>query len=658
MASSLKPKIHSNHVSNPSKSSSQYQNRIRHDSSSNDSTSSYDHATQNGNNSKQQHSYSSQTSANVQQVPKGPRKICIQKSETGFGFNVRGQISEGGPLKIYNGEFYAPLQQVSAVLIGGAAEKAGLYRGDRILEVNQINVDGATHKQVVDLIKSGGDFLSLTVLSMPLSEVNRVSSDNLNNNSDDSSSNSNDYSDRRSMSVTVPDLTEMKTNQGEKFVVFNVYLSGRVVCSRRYKEFDVFHNLLKREFPDFSFPSLPSKWPFKLSEQQLDARRRGLEIYLDKICSVKVIFETQIVKDFLCLSDTNLACNFSGNNTNSSTNNLQNQQQKLKSSSNESSPQKTIDTNKNTLIKKLNSNKALHQKVILDDGDSATMSSNEYTITNGSINKVAHQKGGNLIQNEFSDLKILLPDKTTLKLTKVKQSSTADEVYKKVLEQLKLDDDDSNLGQYYYLFEIIDQSFERKLRPHESPILINLQNFTTDKCSTCISLRKWYFNLKTESVLAKNPTTLKFLFSQACDDVDRAQVNLQSIQTDIDVNFFRENSRYLDFVKNVYKLEGYGDIVFPHCPCDSRKHGHVIVVLSYTSFKLKACSREGECESQVVEFNYEDIERVDVDDEEMSFLIEVKVKAKANRKIKIYTGFYLYMYDCLLKAKQDHQAPL
>jgi sorting nexin-27 len=66
---------------------------------------------------------------------KGKRQVFIQKSETGFGFNVRGQVSEGGPLKIYNGEFYAPLQQVSAVLANGAAEKAGLCKGDRILEV-------------------------------------------------------------------------------------------------------------------------------------------------------------------------------------------------------------------------------------------------------------------------------------------------------------------------------------------------------------------------------------------------------------------------------------------------------------------------------------------------------------------------------------------
>ena len=65
----------------------------------------------------------------------GPRVVTIYKSETGFGFNVRGQVSEGGQWSPINGELYPPLQHVSAVLEGGAAEKAGVHRGDRILEV-------------------------------------------------------------------------------------------------------------------------------------------------------------------------------------------------------------------------------------------------------------------------------------------------------------------------------------------------------------------------------------------------------------------------------------------------------------------------------------------------------------------------------------------
>ena len=65
----------------------------------------------------------------------GPHIVTIYKSETGFGFNVRGQVSEGGPLRSINGELYAPLQHDSAVLENGAAENAGIRKGDRILEV-------------------------------------------------------------------------------------------------------------------------------------------------------------------------------------------------------------------------------------------------------------------------------------------------------------------------------------------------------------------------------------------------------------------------------------------------------------------------------------------------------------------------------------------
>lgn len=74
-------------------------------------------------------------SSSVTDAAGGPRVVRIVKSETGFGFNVRGQVSEGGQLRSINGQLYAPLQHVSAVLKGGAADKAGIIKGDRILEV-------------------------------------------------------------------------------------------------------------------------------------------------------------------------------------------------------------------------------------------------------------------------------------------------------------------------------------------------------------------------------------------------------------------------------------------------------------------------------------------------------------------------------------------
>lgn len=74
-------------------------------------------------------------SATMRVASNGPRVVTINKTETGFGFNVRGQVSEGGQLRSINGELYAPLQHVSAVLDQGAAEQAGIRKGDRILEV-------------------------------------------------------------------------------------------------------------------------------------------------------------------------------------------------------------------------------------------------------------------------------------------------------------------------------------------------------------------------------------------------------------------------------------------------------------------------------------------------------------------------------------------
>lgn len=44
-------------------------------------------------------------------------------------------IKAGGQLRSINGELYAPLQHVSAILENGAAERAGIRKGDRILEV-------------------------------------------------------------------------------------------------------------------------------------------------------------------------------------------------------------------------------------------------------------------------------------------------------------------------------------------------------------------------------------------------------------------------------------------------------------------------------------------------------------------------------------------
>ncbi len=40
-----------------------------------------------------------------------------------------------------------------------------------------------------------------------------------------------------------------------------------------------------------------------LSEQQLDTRRRGLEQYLERVCAIRVIAESDIMQEFLTESE-------------------------------------------------------------------------------------------------------------------------------------------------------------------------------------------------------------------------------------------------------------------------------------------------------------------------------------------------------------------
>lgn len=65
----------------------------------------------------------------------------------------------------------------------------------------------------------------------------------------------------RSLPISIPDYNYLEKN-GDRYVVFNIYMAGRHLCSRRYREFFNLHTQLKREFQGFSFPKLPGKWPF------------------------------------------------------------------------------------------------------------------------------------------------------------------------------------------------------------------------------------------------------------------------------------------------------------------------------------------------------------------------------------------------------------
>uniref|UniRef100_A0A8B9IGQ5 Sorting nexin-27 n=1 Tax=Anser cygnoides TaxID=8845 RepID=A0A8B9IGQ5_ANSCY len=477
-------------------------------------------------------------------APGGPRVVRIVKSESGYGFNVRGQVSEGGQLRSINGELYAPLQHVSAVLGGGAADRAGVRKGDRILEVNGVNVEGATHKQVVDLIRAGEKELILTVLSVPPHEA-----DNLDPSDDSLGQSFYDYTEKQAVPISIPTYKHVEQN-GEKFVVYNVYMAGRQLCSKRYREFAILHQNLKREFANFTFPRLPGKWPFSLSEQQLDARRRGLEEYLEKVCSIRVIGESDIMQEFLSESDENY--------------------------------------------------------------------------------------------NGVSDveLRVALPDITTVTV-RVKKNSTTDQVYQAVAAKVGMDSITAN---YFALFEVINHSFVRKLAPNEFPHKLYVQNYTSAVPGTCLTIRKWLFTTEEEVLLNDNDLAVTYFFHQAVDDVKKGYIKAE--EKSYQLQKLCEQRKMVMYLNMLRTCEGYNEIIFPHCSCDSRRKGHVITAISIKHFKLHACTEEGQLENQVIAFEWDEMQRWDTDEEGMAFCFEYARGEKKPRWVKIFTPYFNYMHEC------------
>ncbi|KAM4755499.1 rho guanine nucleotide exchange factor 11-like [Cyanocitta cristata] len=78
------------------------------------------------------------------------RCVVIQRDQHGFGFTVSGDR----------------VVLVQSVRPGGAAMKAGVQEGDRIVKVNGTMVTNSSHVEVVKLIKSGA-YVALTLLGSP-----------------------------------------------------------------------------------------------------------------------------------------------------------------------------------------------------------------------------------------------------------------------------------------------------------------------------------------------------------------------------------------------------------------------------------------------------------------------------------------------------------
>lgn len=87
-----------------------------------------------------------------------PRLCHLLKGEHGYGFNLHSDKTKRG-------------QFVRSVDPNSAAESADVRPGDRLVEVNGVNVEGLRHSEVVALIRAGGEEVRLLVVDQETDEL-------------------------------------------------------------------------------------------------------------------------------------------------------------------------------------------------------------------------------------------------------------------------------------------------------------------------------------------------------------------------------------------------------------------------------------------------------------------------------------------------------
>ncbi|XP_030645728.1 LOW QUALITY PROTEIN: SH3 and multiple ankyrin repeat domains protein 3 [Chanos chanos] len=95
------------------------------------------------------------------------KNAMLQKKENeGFGFVLRGAKAETPIEEFTPTPAFPALQYLESVDVEGVAWRAGLRTGDFLIEVNGVTVVKVGHKQVVSLIRQGGNSLVMKVVSV------------------------------------------------------------------------------------------------------------------------------------------------------------------------------------------------------------------------------------------------------------------------------------------------------------------------------------------------------------------------------------------------------------------------------------------------------------------------------------------------------------
>ncbi|XP_077352243.1 uncharacterized protein LOC144001630 [Festucalex cinctus] len=108
-------------------------------------------------------------SRHLQPVLQTPHELITSQVPLGLQIKVSGQ-RDGLGISIAGGKGSLPYKDhdegifISRVTKGGPSEKAGVHVGDRLLEVNNLSMQGATHLEAVRALRNAGSCIKMKVL--------------------------------------------------------------------------------------------------------------------------------------------------------------------------------------------------------------------------------------------------------------------------------------------------------------------------------------------------------------------------------------------------------------------------------------------------------------------------------------------------------------
>lgn len=545
------------------------------------------------------------------QVQTGPRDVLIEKGDAGFGFNVRGQVSAGGQLKSINGVLYPPLQHVSMVMHQGAADVAGVRKGDRIIAVNGVDVQGAEHRHVVDLIKGGGPKLTLTLISVTRQTHERLepSDENLS-----TVGYHGDYGDIKYVPISIPSF-ELVVTPGERYYIFKIYYDDKYICSRRYSEFVDLHNALKTEFCDYKFPKLPGKWPFQMNENQIEQRRRGLESYLQKTICERVIAEFEVMQDFVALES---------------------------SSSVDDVPMQT----KPTLQPRTQT---------IDYAQPLNGLSDHQRHESPSLSVPVNEPPPKPKQTQQPKIAVLtnLPGELSKVEVAHDDCNDIEQLISFTLNYLKIPTQKllSCFG-IFFLHET-DSNAKFYLRLPNNMEMNSLKRKAADQ----LYLRKAVFSRKLEKNLSdEHPTFSNFIFHQAKADLKAGiiPVEAEDLRQKLTENFKSKNVS--ETIDTLHTIPSYNTVTFPHCGSNVQKENLIKMSIDEKAVYLRVCDQNGvNLDFECVTCTWETITSWTVENEHGVFSFDFTRPNGKVKSIKLHSDLAEQMSSCFDEVSSERK---